>query len=214
MSARQSSLVFFSMVPAEHSNFFSMAPAEQSVFFSGTSGAVWFFFSMALVEQSNLFSTAPAEQCNFCGASRAVQFFQWHQQSSLIFFQQCQQSMLQRCPPIFFSGTGEAVWVFQWHQLSSPIFQVAPWRYVLFSLRQQNHSRCLTYQIWSGSNQIWKGGITHGSYEMVHCNALISNTMQQKYKCICLVLEKYTITWNSFVSGWKRFYDQTLKCII
>jgi len=27
---------------------------------------------------------------------------------------------------------------------------------VFFSLRQQNYSRCLTYQIWSGSNQIWK----------------------------------------------------------
>jgi len=35
--------------------------------------------------------------------------------------------------------------------------------------------------------------------------------MQQKYNYIHLVLEKYTITWNSFVSGWKRFYDQTLN---
>jgi len=199
---------------------------------------------MALVEQSNIFSTVLAEKCNFCGASRAVQFFQWCQQSSLIFFQQCQKSTIfssasravfffsavpakhvSEAPgehfsvalveqSSFFSGTGEAVWVFQWHQLSSPIFQVAPWRYVSFSLRQQNHSRCLTYQIWSGGNQIWKGGITCGSYEMVHCNTLKSNTMQQKYKYIHLVLEKYTITWNSFVSGWKRFYDQTLKCII
>ena len=57
------------------------------------------------------------------------------------------------------------------------------------------------YQIWKSGHQIWKGGITHGQHEMAHCNALISNTMQQKYKCIGLILEKYTITWNSFVSG-------------
>ena len=57
------------------------------------------------------------------------------------------------------------------------------------------------YQIWKSGHQIWKGGITHGQHEMVHCNVLISNTTQQKYQCIGLILEKYTITWNSFVSG-------------
>jgi len=192
-----------------------VAPVEQSDFFFQ-----WHWQSSLIFfqqhQQSNAISVVPVEQSDFfSGASRAVCFFfssasracfrGAHQFSSVALVKQYE----------FFSGTSRAVWIFQRHQLSSPIFQVAPWKYVLFSLRQQNYSRCLTYQIWSSSgNQIWKGSITHGSYEMVHCNTLISNTMQQKYKYICLVLEKYTITWNSFVSGWKRFYDWTLKCII
>ena len=63
------------------------------------------------------------------------------------------------------------------------------------------HNVRVPYQIWKSGHQIWKGRITHGQHEMAHCNALISNTTQQKYKCIGLILEKYTITWNSFVSG-------------
>jgi len=114
MSGRKSSLNIFSMAPAEQSDFFSTVPAEQSDFSSGASGAVWFFFSLALVEQANLFFNSAGRAIQFLWCQWSSLIFSWHQQSSLISFQQHQQSTI-------FGSTSRAVFFFQQCQWS--VFQ-------------------------------------------------------------------------------------------